>query len=522
MSRAIVVTLRAPGFLWRVAEQPITISGIADGTPTLAEARLIDADDLTRAIDAFSLERADFDRCRLVVAMPDDFGSASVDAGFAHLAHSIVEVATYREGDPWARRRVWIGYGVVSGLALDVVNAAISFTAEASGPAISQSAVDGSRDMGTAFQALGFPRLTGKLWPTVIGAVKRIPAHKIGAVATGGGTGAGFYGLAICGHHIGDTGQAFLVREDGADYTPTGTMSLRNTYDDNGDPCCIVASTDSADFTADQGSFTVDLPGGGVESVRGGSAAALRADGVIAYLLAQSGIPVDWSSMDGAIQMVRGYDVGVYCDGPVDYLQALRERVLTVVPLVEDTTLSGFGLRYVSPRDAPTMAHLEEGPTLIGFTGALVQQSDPDEVCNSFRVWFDYDHSTGSYLQSVVVDGDTHPLCAATRTLIAAAEGGDGVRACADVELDAVWDFATAAQKAQDLADRLGAHRYGIGALLSPDMDHLMEGDRVTVTSHSLGWTARPCVLAQRTERVDPLTVVLVPIPEPVTTAWGG
>lgn len=521
MSRAIVVTLRAPGFVWRVSDAPVIISSVTDGTPTLAEARLLDADDLYTELDAFGVERADFTRSRLSIGVPPGFHSAAVDAAFAHLAHAIVEIATYREGDPWNRRRVWIGYGVISGLALDVVNAAISCTVEASGPATSRAAVDGSRDMGTAFQALGFPRLTGKLWPTIIGAVYRVPGHKVGGVGSSGGTGSSKYCLGIAGHHIADTGQAFLVRQDGVDYSPTGTLSIENTYDDDGLACAVIASTDSADFTSDQGSFTVDLPGGGVESARNAGAAALYADGVIYYLLAQAGIPVDWSSLDTALQMVRGYDVGVYCDGTVDYLQVLRDRVLPVLPLVEETTLNGLGLRYVSPRDAPAMAHLEEGPTLIGFTGALVQQSDPDDICTSFRVWYDYDHSTGAYLESIVVDSDTHPLCASTRALIAAAEGGDGVRAYPDVELDCVWDFATAAAKAQDLADRLGAHRYGIEALLPPELDHLIEGDRVTVTSTSLGWTARPCVLAKRSERIDPITVVLVPIPEPVTTAWG-
>lgn len=522
MSRRIVVTLRAPGFVWRVSDEPVELTDVLDGTPAFAEARLIDVDDLYTELDAFSLDRAEFDKTNLTIKVPPGFASASVDAAFAHLAFAVVEVATISDGVPWNRRRTWIGYGRVSGLTLDVVDSVIRLTAEASSPAASTPVTDASRDMSTAFQALGFPRLNGKTWPTVVGAVCAIPAHKIGSIASGGGTGGDFRALAICGHYIADTGQGFVVYADGVPYTAAGAMSLRNTTDDDGKFCCVVASTDLTDFSDEDGSFTVSLPGGGVAGAYGPGEAALRADGVVAYLLSASGVAVDWARMAPALQVLRSYEIGLYFDGFCDWLDALRERVLPLLPVVEQTGINGMWLQVVSPHDAPTIAHFEEGQNLIGFTGALQQESDPDNIRNRFSAVYGYDHFRGAYLSRVEVSGDTHPLCGVSRTLCAAAELGSGERTDDEIDVDCSWSGSTVARMLQDRADRLSMPIYSVGAYLTEDLDHLVEGDRVTVTSASLGWTERPCVLSRRSESVTPLEVSLQPIPIPVTSVWGG
>lgn len=509
MSAVRVVTLRAPGLVWRVASEPVTITGDTSGAPLFADGLLYDVQDVVNEVAVYDVQRSEFDKCNVSMGVPADVSVAELDAAFGHLAASTCEVAVYDPVLPWRRRTVLIGRGIVSGLAIDVQGMALSFVVEASNPEAADSLGDGARDMGMDFpgSSLGFQSLDGKQWPVGVGRLKGIPGHKLGLVEYPAGSATYCYALGLFGHHIADTGQTFTVYEDGATYTPTGTLALVNDYDSAGEPISYIVSDDAtlSDFVGTQGSFTVDL-----DSSAGVGTAAVGAAQVLRWLLTQSGIAIDWARMQPAFQALAGLDIGIYTDSETGALRILRERVLPALPLIEETGPAGLWLRMAQPSMMAIAGHLEEGSNLIGFTGAMEQITDPDDIRNRFVANYAYDHYTGAYIGRVVVDWETHPACAISYSL-------EGARVDEEIDLDMAWTESVAAELLRARAERLAMHRYTIPATVDvAGAPHIDAGQCWTVTAPSRGWTQRRCLIRSRTDRRDVAEIVLEPMPLPV------
>ena len=507
MSVVRVVTLRAPGFVWRVASEAVTITGDTSGAPDFADALLYDVDDIVNEVALYDLQRSEFTECPVTMGIPVGTSAAAIDAAYGHLAASLCEVALYDPALPWSRRTVLIGRGIVSQLSIDVDGMALQFTAEASNQAAADSIGDGSRDMGTYYpgSSIGFQRLTGKQWPVGVGRLKGIPGHKIGLIDSGT-----HYALALFGHHIADLTQTPTVYLEGEAYTATGTLSLVNDYDTAGGAICYIKSDDAGlrDFTGSQGSFTVDLDS---SAGLGNGSAAVGAGAVIRWLLAESGVAVDWPRMQPCLQAFAGLDIGVYSDSETDALAILRNRVIAALPLIEETGPGGLWLRVAVPSQMRVTGHLEEGVNLIGFTGPMTQTTDPDDVRNRVIGNYAYDHYQGAYLSRVVIDWETHPLCAISHSL-------HGAMVDTEIDLDIAWSDATAAEMMRARAERLAMHRFSIPACVDVvGAPGLEAGQCWTVTAPSRGWVARRCLICRRTEREDVADVVLEPQPLPVT-----
>lgn len=501
MSAIRVVTLRAPGFVWRAASEPVTITGDTSGAPLFADARLYDVSGVINEVNLYDLQRSEFTSCDVTMGVPATLSAADLDAAFGHLAFALAEVAVYDPTLPWKRRQVLIGRGIVSGLKIDVAGMALVFTVEASNPVTSESVGDGSRDMGLDYPSLGFPSLSGKQWPTGVGRLYGIPGHKLGLL--GGGTSA----LGLFGHHVADLSQSFSVYEDGAAYTAAGTLSLVNTYDSNGEPISYVMSNDTADFTAAQGSFTVDLDSSA--GLSNGSS-AIGAPAVIRWLLTEAGVAVDWARMQPAFAALQGLDIGIYSDSETSALRLLRDRIVAALPLIEETGPNGIWLRVAVPSMLPVTGHLVEGANLVGFTGAMEQTTDPDSIRNRLISNYGYDHYTGAYLKRAVVDWTNHPMCAPSYSLA-------GALVDDEEDLDITWHDATAAELTRARAERVSMHRYTISAaVVAAGAAGLDAGQCWTVTAPSRGWVARRCTVVAADDADDIREIKLEPQPLPV------
>jgi hypothetical protein len=505
----VLATLYAPGFTVRCASEPVEIEDEDGDGPYLYDARLVSVTVVDREVDLFSLERGQITRTRVALVLPEDLAPVSLEATHHHLAASRCEVALIWPGETWRQRDVVIGRGLVSGLRLGLASEPIEFVAEALPPATGAPIGDASRLIQDV--ALGFTPIRGKQYPVVIGRCYRLPGFK--------GADAGS-GLLLAGHHFASTTVPDTY-EDGSDtpYVSWGAPTVENGTDTDGNPKCrIVAGVGGAgpytDFSVEtysagaprgNGAFTFDAADGGVRASSGGHDAALYADGVIDWILTNSGERYDFAKMRATYQHLRGLDIGVYVDKEIDALTLLRTRILPFLPLIEETGPDGMWLRYIDIASQPAEVDLVEGVNLIGRTGPIEQVSDGDDLVNRVTIRYFYDHFNGSYAKSYTVDSSNHPLCALSESLF-------GVRA-ATIDCPVVWDDATAARLAWMRMNRLALHRFASTWVADPSLYWLREGAIVRLTSESLGITARKAVVRRARATRDPILLTIEPIP---------
>lgn len=511
-----VLTLRAPGWVRRVASAPVTITGDDSGAPTFALPGLTGFEPPSDEVDLLAADRSELPNARVYMQLEPGECGAQMESTLGHLAASVGDLDLYDEGDDWSERVRLISRGVVSHMALDDEDLAARFTLEASNPAVGASVGDASRDMGDYFGGtptgtgtggtIGYPSLVGRQWPVIVGIVSRVPGHRLGLINPSGDGITYVPALGLCGHHIAQPAQDYAIYSGSTAYTAAGTTSIVNAYDDGGGPYACIVSDDSADFGSGDDAFSVDLPGGGVGG--NGGSAAVDGGAVVRWFMQQSGIAIDWIRSEPALRQLAGFRLGVYIDDELDALRVLRERLIAVLPLIEETGPEGLWLRWTEYRTAPTRTHLEEGAQLIGFAGPLTQDSDPDKLYNRFVANYAYNHDTGAYDGRLVIDETSHPGCAVGRA------NAGGVRVSPDLDLSITDDAATAARILTNLADRQAVHRWTRDAILDPSVD-VDAGDIVTVTSARAGWTRRRCLVRVRAPRRtgEPVAVTLEPLP---------
>jgi len=474
---AIVLTMRAPGWVRRVADVAVQITGDTSGLPSYADAELYDLSTITDEVDVLSVDRSDFASIRVRFALRADESGAVLEALSQYLSAAVADVDIYDPATDWDTRRRCISMGIVSGLKLDDEGMVVEASVEASNPAAGQSIGDADRTMGDRYPTVGFPSLAGKQWPVLVGVGHAIPGYKLGLV-----TGS-YPGLGLTGHHIADTSQVPVFYIDGVAHTPTGPISIVNTTDADGFPLAYILG-DTTDFFYTAGSFSVDLPGGGV----GTGGAAIKGGEVVRWILAASGVAIDWARCASALAALDSYQITLYLDSEVGALDVLRQRVLKQLPIIEETGPAGLWLRLADWRSQPVVSHLEEGASLMGFTGPLTQETDPDDIRNRLTANYAYSAASQDYASFAVVDRQSHPGCATSHTLY-------GERADETIDLDMVWDTATASRILAIRADRLALPRFTRAAILDASMDTLSAGDLVTITAASAGWTRRKCLI---------------------------
>jgi hypothetical protein len=493
----VLATLYAPGFIVRCASEPVEIEDEDGDGPYLYDARLVSVTVVDREVDLFALERGQITRTRVALVLPEDLAPVSLEATHHHLAASRCEVALIWPGETWRQRDVVIGRGLVSGLRLGLAGEPIEFVAEALPQASGAPIGDASRMIGPEFppNLSGLTQLRGKQWPWIIGRCLRLPGFKLDGVSIG-----------LCGHLLADPTVVQLYEDaDENGYTPSGVLSVVGSTDSTGGDITYIEST-MGEFGASSGAFTFDASNGGVRAASGGHDAALNADGVIDWILVNSGERFDFAKMQATYQHLRGLDIGVYVDKELDALKLLRERVLPFLPLIEETGPDGIWLRYVDIATQPSEVDLVEGVNLIGRTGPVEQVSDPDDLFNSVTIRYFWDAGVGGYTKSYTVDKSNHPLCALSESLY-------GARAATPIECPIAWSDATAARIAWMRMNRLALPRFASTWVADPSLYWLREGAIVRLTSETLGITARKAVVRRARSTRDPILLTLEPIP---------
>ena len=411
--------------------------------------------DYQEEVDLFALTAITSIRtCKLAIAYPGTDIAAKEGTHYG-ITGSRVEVALSWPGTQWKQRVILLDGGAVTAAAIGISGTATVLTVENLGPTTSSSYLTTDRDIGADFPTAGFTALDGKLWPIPVGRCYRVPGYKLGE------TSVGRRGLGIAGCHmapdvvVGD----LSFYEDGTTEALTAP-TLANTTDSTGNIAYVHVAS-GADFDTGTGAYTLDFTDGGIASARDPSRAARGAADVLEWLLATSGVTVDWEAMAPCLALLAGWEVGVYIDSVVDHLTLIRERLLPVLPIME--AVSGKGLYYVyaDPTVMPVATTLTYGQELPGRVSDTIEYTDLDEIRNVFPVQYGYDSYAGVHVSGLTLDASTSELCRYSQQLY-------GPRQAQAVKLDVTWDATTARRHAMLLAQRKALPRRVISYYIDP------------------------------------------------------
>lgn len=503
------ITMR-DGCVVRAATRPVLVSAQVGG-PWLYDALLGGVDEIAGAVDVFALDAtAALSQARVDVTLDDD-AAALVDA-WHHLAAATAEVAIAWEGETWERRRVLLS-GPVQALEVGRLGEATSFAVEAAPVATSAVLGDDTRDIGNDYPATLLDRagdemtdVAGEVYPVILGQPRRVPGFKVGVVV------AGTNRLVIAGHHVPGT-PSLAVYSDGVS---AGSFTVTNTSVTSGDIACIDTanqfwSPDSA--STPNGAYTVDFTGGGIARSDNSAAATKSAADVVRWLLANSGILVDWRRMERCLDLLSSWPIGVVVDQQTTHVDVLRE-LARVLPVIEVPGASGTWFAYVDPLGMPIEGSLVAGAELVGGIGRLAV-SDRDAVRNSFTMNFFHDGFTGNFLESVTVDADTSAICALSEQVYGATLADD------PVDCRWIWDAVTARRALVARASRLAMQRRSRQYVLAADAYHVEEGRAYLLTDADYGISGRRCIVREKS-LTAPFVATIDLVDQTATSATGG
>lgn len=481
----VTLTLR-DGHALRVATQAIRVAtatdldGPYDYLPLVAGVSEFDEE-----LNPFALDGAAMmTQARIDVTTTDDLALAQGD--WYAVTASTVEIAILWQKQAWEHRVVLLGGGRIQSIQFGVVGQPTTFSVEAAPPATSANICDDSRDLGSDFPSpqdntpADLTALDGMGYPRVIGDPDSVPGFKIGA--SGGNN-----RLLLCDELASLT--AVTVYEDGVSI---GTMTpVRGTATSGG----YAYLTHATRFSATDGAWTWKAANGGVHASNNQMAAALNADGLIRYLLTESGLLIDWRRMERTLQLLRGWRLGIYRDKQAAAIDIVRD-IAKVLPLIEVPGGDGLWFAFADPHRAPIEADLTVGQEIIGRVGRM-ETTDLDEIRNQFSIAHSYEAFSGEYQEITTLDSDTSALCALSQQLY-------GLRADDAMESKAIWESVTGRRCLMARADRLCLPRRRNVYQLAPDAYWLMAGMVVRVTDADLGITSQRAAITSVSRSMMP------------------
>ncbi len=462
----VVCLLRLPGgteyaFGTEAAQVTRRTAGALQVSPGLV------VDDVESVIDPFALEgETALTQAQVSVVLPESLASAQGD--WRYIGAASAELARLWPGDAWEDRESMLAGTQLSGVTLGVAGAPSTFTLEAAQPKTSAMLGDPSRTMGVTFptptdqSAQALTVLDGVEFPQVYGAPYRSQAVKVGEI---GGDG---YDRLVIGHEPWQGVTAVTVYEDGVS---VGTYAVVNsTY-------AYVRSNPAAVFDANNGSFTIAPASGGSPGLAGTSP-ALTAGDLLELWLTRSGLTIDWPRTRPAIQRLKSWPMGVYLDSATPAIQAVRDYIVSVCPLIELQSADGMWFYYADLSTPTVRGRLTEGQELVGPASG-VQLTELEDVINAVTVRYAYDEATGEYTASQTVDADTDAAAAVSQQLY-------GVRAADTIEAVSITDAATARRVGRSLIHRRAYQRRRMVWLLS-DYANVQAGEVYRMVAPSFG-----------------------------------
>lgn len=356
-------------------------------------------DDVESAIDPFGLSgETALTQAQVSVVLPSSLAAAQGD--WRYVGAASAELARVWPGDAWEDRESMLAGTRLSGITLGGAGEPSTFTIEAALAQTSAAIGDATRTLGADFPApldtsgADLTTLEGVEYPAVHGAPYRAQGFKIGEIG-----GDNYDRVVIAGHDWPDATNIYAYADGvvlGATFPVLTATGPSGTY-------AYIRSNTGA-FDSSVGAITVSPLWGGVPK-RNNSGPALRLGDLLELWLSVSGLAVDWARTLPALDYLRAWSGGVYLDAAVPAIDAIRDHIVTVAPLIEMQSSAGVWFFYAD-LDAPQVrGTLTEGQELLGPAGG-VRLTEIEDVRNSVTVLYAKDEFTGEFSNSLVVDAD--------------------------------------------------------------------------------------------------------------------
>jgi hypothetical protein len=434
-------------------------------------------DDVESVIDPFGLEgETALTQAQVSVVLSSSLAADQGD--WRYLGAATAELARVWPGDVWEDRTSMLAGTRLSGVTLGVAGAPSAFTLEAARPQTSAALGDATRTLGADFPtpldttAAALTSLEGVEYPAVYGAPYRSSGFKIGQIG-----GDGYDRVVIAGHAWADLSNV-PVYEDGvilaATYAVLTATTSSGTY-------AYIRSNAGA-FSASTGAITIHPRWGGIPD-RMGAGAALTFATILELWLSLSGLTVNWGRMRPALDRLRSWTGGVYFDAETPALDAVRDHIVSVAPLVEMQSADGIWFYLADFIGRAVRGTLTEGQELIGAAG-VVSLTEIEDLRNSVTVRYAYDEFLGEFTASTLVDADTDAAAYVSRQLY-------GELVSEVIESAAVADAVTARRVGRALLHRRAYQRRVMSWLVSDSSDiDVGEAYRMVAPSYAIDRTA--------------------------------
>lgn len=489
---AVLVTVTTAVVTYRLATELVEVED-TDG-PYQYVPGVAGLGELETEVDLFRLESSVVDSLTLRLVLPDGVDAAARDHAFYALSAATVEVATLYPGQPWRLRDVILD-GRVTGLKLGRGDEPTELRVETRAPEGGDSLVDPDRDIGATYPTVGssgaLPALDGKAYPVVVGRCYGAYVYRLGQAHT-----VGVHTGVLAGHHLApDVSLSDLTfYTKGASTTMGGTGTLYNGDDDDGNPMAWVEVSTSymsptGTASTDTEPYTVDFTQGGVPCYRDPSRAAIGAGEVLEWLLANSGVDVDFDAQARTTSLLSGWDIGVYLDRVDRSLDVIRRRVVPFLPLVERWSPRGLWYQFADPRLAEPEWRLTLGQEAWETPGEI--EVVGLDVVNEFVLEHSYDTITSAYAGRMTYGAADSETCRYSQQVY-------GVRLAPVDRCTISRHEPTLRRMLQYRAERLALPRRLVEVVVDPTLARsLRYGTVGLVTSEDRGWTNLRAVMRQ-------------------------
>jgi hypothetical protein len=430
-------------------------------------------DEMESTIDPFALSgETALTQAQVSVVLPDSL--AAMQGDWRYVGAASAEVARVWPGEAWEDRESMLAGTRLSGVTIGVAGAPSTFTVEAAQAKTSATLGAASRTIGADVptpqdqSGADLTDLSGVEYPMVWGKPYRSQAFKIGEI---GGDG---YDRLVIGHEAWPASVTTVgVYEDGVS---VGSYSVLSGSASSGAYAYVRANPASV-FDAGRGAFTI-APTVGSSPGPNGADPALTMGDLLELWLQLSGLTVDWQRTRPAIQRLQTWPVGVYLDKETPAIQAIRDHIASVAPLIELQSADGVWFYYADMSTPTIRGVLTEGQELIGAVGG-VSLTELEDVVNSVTVRYALDEATGEYTGAETVDADTDAAAYVSAQLY-------GTLAAEAIDTTSVQDASTARRVGRALIQRRAYQRRRMTWLVS-DYADIQAGEVYRVEAPTFG-----------------------------------
>lgn len=394
-----VASLTAGGQVYRWAEKPLSINsdtGSLSISPGLQGARVSQS--------APWMGREPEQRKATVELSPArGINPAELLRGRYMLDGSPLEIALWREGDPWEDRQIRMN-GWVTSYEWGGSKEPLSIYAEESALQDRALIPEPGALVSPATWPYAAPSMLGIQYPTILGApgsngVPASPAMFVACSTIGGSEDL----LLVAGHPVSATSVSITA----SDGTGPEVFAITTRTDGLGRQVSVVDISAAALITKDATlSYRVawDQGGAGMLAVSGTSP-ALGAGSILEAVLARSTLPVDRGSLSSARDPLNAYQLGGFIQQPLSPLEWVTRIVLPLLPVSILTGPSGWRVLPIllSPKLSDCICTLKVGTQVVRLERA--RRVGFDEVANEFELAYALNIDTNAQTASALLSG---------------------------------------------------------------------------------------------------------------------